>query len=285
LQSKIPRTGIATIGQIIDGCQVVFDMGADSGNLHAVGGNVILQKEALVVPTPESVDHLDAALKSISGRSSGIFGHGKFNADEAFATHLELFLETTTSPSSPTHSSKYTKSSAERLRHIQHRHIKEYLVNRFVASKAAKYQFYFKFPSTAVVMGYTTSFPASPATAPLAMGALRTKPPQERIPEQGWYRRKTPMTIAEAVGTILCAQPRFGSAVVDDSFFAGSFSVLTDPHGFGCLVYNTLYANFPAELFNTEYLAEQTSDFFCSIVIAPGYKAQGCEIDWSDASG
>lgn len=110
----------------------------------------------------------------------------------------------------------------------------------------------------------------------------------ERIPEAGWYRRRTPMTLVEAVGGILdvylYALPPLGGAGADDGFVLGPLDLPTSVQGLSCFLYNAVYANFPAELFNVVAALADVVNLISS-TLAPGYLALGCEVDFPDANG
>lgn len=77
----IPRTGIATIGQINAATAEVFNMGADLSTLLATGGaldggDILSQKMSIGGPDSR-VGLLNGALNGIFGTPSGISGHGK----------------------------------------------------------------------------------------------------------------------------------------------------------------------------------------------------------------
>jgi hypothetical protein len=97
-----------------------------------------------------------------------------------------------------------------------------------------------------------------------------------------------PKTVAEAVAAVLdvylYAQPAIGGAGADQSWVVGPIDVPNSPQAFGCFLYNAIYANFLAELFNTVSLVESVVDFLSS-TLAPGYTALGCEVNFPDASG
>ena len=110
----------------------------------------------------------------------------------------------------------------------------------------------------------------------------------ERIPEAGWYRRSTPMTIVEAAGAILdvylYALPAIGGSGADQSWVVGPVDLPNNPQALSCFVYNAIYANFPSELYNTVALL-QTVVNAVSGLIAPGYKALGCKVNFPDTTG
>lgn len=64
----------------------------------------------------------------------------------------------------------------------------------------------------------------------------------------------------------------------------GPLDVPNNPQAFGCFLYNAIYANFPAELFNAVSSVEQVINFISS-KISPGYKALGCAVNFPDAKG
>lgn len=185
--------------------------------------------------------------------------------------------------------------------------VKEHFKNRYAASKAANSKFYFNVPSAAVVMGAYYFIPAFFSNGTIGAGGIANeasitsfygaKPDRanawddpnltythvpERIPEVGWYRRATPMTIAEAVGGILdvylYAQPALGGAGADQSWVAGPLNLPNNVQGLSCFLYNAIYANFPSELYNSAALLESVVNAVSGL-IAPGYKALGCDVN------
>lgn len=194
--------------------------------------------------------------------------------------------------------------------------VQEHFKNRYAASRAANSQFYFNVPGAAFVMGAyyfipgffsngtigaggvaneasVTSFygarPDSRAGAGASddPGLTYTHVP-ERIPEAGWYRRATPMTVAEAVGGILdiylYAQPALGGSGADQSWVAGPVDLPTSPQGLSCFLYNAVFAIFPSELYGSVALLETVVNAVSGLV-APGYKALGCDINFPNAAG
>ncbi|KAF5715987.1 C6 transcription factor [Fusarium mundagurra] len=176
--------------------------------------------------------------------------------------------------------------------------IKGHFKNRYRDSKAANKQFYFNLPSPAVVMGAYYFVPGFLSNGTIGAGGIANeasitsfygaKPKRknawkdkdlecthvlERISEQGWYRRATLMTIPEAVGGILdvyhYAQPALGGSGAD---------------GLSCFLYNAIFANFPAELFNSVRLLQSILNGVLDALV-PGYKALGCKVDFPDAKG
>lgn len=191
--------------------------------------------------------------------------------------------------------------------------IQEHFKNRYAASKAANRQFYFNVPSAAVVMGAYYFIPGFFSNGTIGAGGVANEASitsfygaqparqnawndssltythvPERIPPQGWYRRSTPMTVLEAVAGILdvylYALPALGGAGADDSWVVGPLDLPSSPQGLSCFLYNAIYANFPAELYNSVALLETVVNFLSGL-IAPGYKALGCSVDYPDASG
>ena len=57
-----------------------------------------------------------------------------------------------------------------------------------------------------------------------------------------------------------------------------------NPQAFSCFLYNAIYANFPSELFNSVVLVETVINALSGL-IAPGYKALGCTVNFPDATG
>lgn len=293
-------------------------MGADLSSLLATGGaidggDIISQKMSIGGPDSR-VGVLSGALNSVLGAPSGIAGHGKFNEGDASATRLDFYLEGDNISFQPSlfkqlHHQAIAKGNGT----YNVDAIKEHFKNRYVASKAANKQFYFNLPSAAVVMGAYYFIPGFFSNGTIGAGGVANeasitsfygaKPAKqgawndpnldythvpEQIPPQGWYRRSTPMTIAEAVGGILdvflYAQPQFGGGGADQSWVVGPSDVPTTLQAFSCFLYNAIYANFPAELFNTVTLVQSIVNFLSS-TMAPGYKALGCQVNFPDASG
>jgi hypothetical protein len=193
--------------------------------------------------------------------------------------------------------------------------IKEHFKNRYAASRGENSQFYFNVPSAAVVMGAYYFIPGFFSNGTIGAGGVANeasvtsfygaKPVRqdpnawldpdlnytyvpERIPEAGWYRRATPMTVAEAVAGILdiylYAMPQLGGSGAGQAWVAGPVVVPTNVQGFSCFLYNAIYANFPSELYNTFTLLQSVVNFVSGLV-APGFKALGCQVNFPDASG
>ena len=110
----------------------------------------------------------------------------------------------------------------------------------------------------------------------------------ERIPEVGWYRRATPMTVLEAVGGILdvylYAKPPIGGSGADQSWVVGPANIPNNPQAFSCFLYNAIYANFPSEIFNSVVALQSVVNLFSNYLV-PGYNALGCKVNFPDASG
>ncbi|KAF2676846.1 hypothetical protein K458DRAFT_379372 [Lentithecium fluviatile CBS 122367] len=314
----IPRNGIATIGQINAGTQVLFNMGVDLSSLLATGGAIdggdIISQKMSIGGADNRVGVLNGALNPILGTPSGIAGHGKFNEGDASATRLDFYLEGDNISFRPElFKQMHQQALAKGNGTYSVDAIKEHFKNRYAASKAANKQFYFNLPSSAVVMGAYYFIPGFFSNGTIGAGGVANeasitsfygaKPTRqgassdpeltythmpERIPEQGWYRRATPMTIAEAVGGILdvylYAKPAMGGGGADQSFVLGPVDVPNNPQAFGCFLYNAVYANFPSELFSTVTLVSTVANFF-SGNLAPGYKTLGCTVNFPDASG
>lgn len=239
---------------------------------------------------------------------------GKFNEGDASATREDFYIDGDNISFQP----EYFKQ--------MHQHalakgngtysvdaIKEHFKNRYSASKAANSQFYFNLPSAAVVMGAYYFIPGFFSNGTIGAGGIANeasitsfygaKPDREgawddpeltythvpeRIPEAGWYRRSTPMTVVEAAAGILdvylYALPPIGGAGADESWVVGPLDVPNDPQAFSCFLYNAIYANFPSELYNTVAALESVLNGV-SDLLAPGYKALGCDINYPDAQG
>lgn len=292
-------------------------MGADLSSLLATGGaldggDIISQKMSIGGPD-NRVGILNGALNSILGTPSGIAGHGKFNEGDASATREDFYSNGDNISFKPElfkqlHQQAIAKGSGTYSVDA----IMEHFKNRYAASKAANKQFYFNLPSSAVVMGAYYFVPGFFSNGTIGAGGVANeasitsfygaKPTRknawndptltythvpERIPEN-WYRRGTPMTIAEAAAGILdvylYAKPPMGGAGADQSFVLGPADLPNSPTAFSCFLYNAFYANFPAELFNSFTLL-QTVVNSLSGLIAPGYKALGCTVNFPDASG
>jgi hypothetical protein len=193
--------------------------------------------------------------------------------------------------------------------------IKFHFKNRYEASRAANKQFYFNLPSAGVVMGAYYFIPGFFSNGTLGAGGIPNeasitsfygaKPKDtspgawknpdleythvpERIPEQGWYRRATPMTVAEAVAGILdvylYAKPPIGGSGADQQWVVGPALLPNNPQAASCFLYNAIYANFPSELFNSLGLVTSVVNFLSNTIV-PGYKALGCKVDFPQASG
>ncbi|KAF4495368.1 cercosporin resistance [Fusarium agapanthi] len=265
----ILRNGIATIGQIQAGTAKLFNMGADLSALLAVGGAVdggdILSQKMSIGGPDNRVGLLNGALNKIFGKPSGIAGHYFYLNGDNISFKSELFKQM--------HQQALAKGDGT----YNVDAIKEHFKNRYRNSKAANKQFYFNIPSA----------------APKRKNAWKDKDLEythapERIPEQGWYRRATPMTIPEAVGGILdvylYAQPALGGSGAGGSWVVGPLDLPKDPQGLSCFLYNAIYANFPAELFNSVRLLQSILNGV-SDALVPGYKALGCKVDFPDAKG
>ncbi|KAF2849046.1 hypothetical protein T440DRAFT_400254 [Plenodomus tracheiphilus IPT5] len=314
----IPHNGIATIGQIQAGTQAVFNMGSDLSALLSTGGAIdggdVLSTKMSIGGPDSRVGVLNGALNSLLGTPSGISGHGKFNEGDASATRLDFYLQGDNISFRPElfkqlHQQALAKGNGT----YSVEAIKEHFKNRYAASKSANKQFYFNLPSAAVVMGAYYFIPGFLSNGTIGAGGIANeasitsfygaKPKKanawhdpdleythvpERIPEQGWYRRKTPMTIAEAVGGILDvyldAKPALGGSGADQSWVAGPVDIPNNPQALSCFLYNAIYANFPSELFNSVALVEKLVNLL-STTLVPGYKALGCQINFPDASG
>lgn len=313
----IPRTGIATVGQINAATAHVFNMGADLSSLLAVGGaldggDVLSQKMSIGGPD-DRVGLLNGALNKIFGKPSGISGHGKFNEGDASATREDFYLNGDNISFKPDYFKQLHKQALSKGDGTYSvAAVKEHFKNRYAASKAENSQFYFNLPSAAVVMGAYYFIPGFFSNGTIGAGGVANeasitsfygaKPSKknawkdpaltythvpERIPEN-WYRRSTPMTIAEAVGGILdvylYAHPALGGAGADNSWVVGPLSVPTDAQGFSCFLYNAIYANFPSELYNSVDVLEKIVNSVSGLIL-PGYKALGCKTNFPDAKG
>lgn len=317
-RSDIPRNGIAAIGRIDAGAAALFNVGADLSSLLAAGGaidggDIIAQKMSIGGPD-NRVGVLNGALNSILSTPSGIAGHGEFNEGDASATRLDFYLEGDNISFEPDlFKQMHQQALARGNGTYSVEAIKEHFKNRYAASKAANKQFYFNLPSAGVVMAAYYFIPGFFSNGTIGAGGVANgasitsfygaKPTRqgawndpeltythvpERIPEQGWYRRATPMTVAEAIGGILdvylYVKPAIGGGGGDHSWVAGPLDVPNNPQSFGCFLYNAMYANFPSELVNTVVLVETVVNFLSS-TLAPGYKALGCKISFLDVSG
>jgi len=293
-------------------------MGADLSSLLSTGGaldggDVISQKMSIGGPDSR-VGVLNGALNGILGTPSGIAGHGKFNEGDASATRLDFYLDGDNISFQPElfkqlHQQALAKGDGT----YNVDAIKEHFKNRYAASRAANKQFYFNLPSSAVVMGAYYFIPGFFSNGTIGAGGVANeasvtsfygaKPARsgassdpeltytrvpERIPQQGWYRRATPMTIAEAVGGILdvflYAKPAMGGGGADQSFVLGPLDVPNSPQAFSCFLYNAIYANFPSELFNSVNVLSSVVNLLSNNLV-PGYKALGCTVDFPDATG
>jgi hypothetical protein len=314
----IPRNGIATIGQINAATATVFNMGADLSSLLSTGGaidggDIISQKMSIGGPDAR-VGVLNGALNKVLGTPSGISGHGKFNEGDASATREDFYLNGDNISFKPElFEQMHQQAIAKGDGTYSVDAIKEHFKNRYAASKAANKQFYFNLPSSAVVMGAYYFIPGFLSNGTIGAGGVANeasitsfygaKPTRndawndssltythvpERIPEQGWYRRATPMTVVEAVGGILdvylYAKPAMGGSGADQSWVLGPLDIPNNPQALSCFLYNAIYANFPSELFSSVVLLQSVINSLSGL-LAPGYKALGCSINFPDASG
>jgi hypothetical protein len=314
----LPRHGIATIGQINSGTQALFNMGADLCSLLATGGAIdggdIISQKMSIGGADSRVGFLNEALNSLFGTPSGIAGHGKFNEGDASATRLDFYLDGDNISFRPElFKQMHQQALAKGDGTYNVNTIKEHFKNRYAASKTANKQFYFNLPSSAVVMGAYYFIPGFFSNGTIGAGGIANeasitsfygaKPAREgassdpdltytrvpeRIPPRGWYRRATPMTIAEAIGGILdvylYAKPAMGGSGADQSFVLGPANIPNNPQAFGCFFYNAVNANFPSKLFNSVVLVSSVVNFLSSNLV-PGYKAFGCTVNMPDASG
>ena len=260
-------------------------------------------------------------MKNLSGFSTLVARHvlkrfppGKFNEGDASATRQDFYLggdDITFQPEffQQLHQQALLIGNGTYNFDV----IKSHFKNRYAASKAANSQFYFNVPSAAVVMGAYYFIPgffsngtigaggvANEASVTSFYGAVPTRDDAsddpsltythvpERIPEQGWYRRGTPMDLLEVVGAILdillSEQPALGGAGGNDSFVLGPLDLPDNLQALSCFLYNAVYANFPSELFNVVSLLETVVNFVSSS-LAPGYELLGCPIQYPDTSG
>jgi hypothetical protein len=293
-------------------------MGSDLGALLATGGAIdggdIISTKMSIGGPDSRVGVLNGALNSVLGTPSGIAGHGKFNEGDASATRLDFYLEGDNISFRPELFKQLHQQALARGNGTYNVDaIKEHFKNRYAASKAANKQFYFNLPSSGVVMGAYYFIPGFFSNGTIGAGGIANeasitsfygaKPKTagawndpnleythvpERIPEQGWYRRATPMTIPEAVAGILdvylYAMPPMGGAGADQSWVVGPVNFPNNPQALACFMYNAIYANFPSELFNSVVLVQTVVNFLSNSLV-PGYKALGCQINFPDASG
>ncbi|POS81345.1 hypothetical protein DHEL01_v200275 [Diaporthe helianthi] len=310
----LPRNGIVTIGQINSATAEVFNMGADLSTLLATGGAIdggdILSQQMSIGGPDKRVGLLNGALNDIFGTPSGISGHG-----DASATRNDFYLNGDNISFQPELFKQLHQQALARGNGTYNvAAVKEHFKTRYAASKAANSQFYFNVPSAAVVMGAYYFIPGFFSNGTIGAGGVANeasitsfygaKPDREdawddpeltytthvpeRIPEVGWYRRATPMTIAEAVGGILdvylYALPAVGGAGADQSWVVGPVDLPNNVQGLSCFLYNAIYANFPSELYNSVALLETVVNAVSGLV-APGYKALGCDVNFPDAAG
>ena len=94
----IPRTGIATIGQINAATATVFNLGADLSTLLSTGGAIDggdIFSQTMSIGGPDNrVGLLNGALNGIFGTPSGIAGHGKNNANTFSLANLHSLAAT-----------------------------------------------------------------------------------------------------------------------------------------------------------------------------------------------
>lgn len=293
-------------------------MGADLSSLLSVGGAVdggdIISQKMSIGGADNRVGVLNGALNKVLGTPSGIAGHGKFNEGDASATRYDFYLNNGDNISFQPELFKqlHQQAIARGNGTYSVEAIKEHFKNRYAASKSANKQFYFNLPSSAVVMGAYYFIPGFFSNGTIGAGGVANeasitsfygaKPTRqnaqndpeltythvpERIPDN-WYRRGTPMTIPEAVAGILdvylYAKPPMGGGGADQGWVAGPLLIPDNPQSFSCFLYNAIYANFPAELFNSVVLVQSVVNFLSNTLV-PGYKALGCQVNFPDATG
>ncbi|ETS73157.1 hypothetical protein PFICI_15102 [Pestalotiopsis fici W106-1] len=314
----IPRSGIASIGQINAATAKVFNMGADLSSLLATGGALdggdILSQTMSIGGPDNRVGLLGGALNRIFGTPSGIAGHGKFNEGDASATRDDFYLEGDNISFKPELFKQMHQQALARGNGTYNVDaIKEHFKNRYAASRAANSRFYFNVPSAAVVMGAYYFIPGFFSNGTIGQGGIANeasitsfygaKPDRanawqdpdltythipERIPEVGWYRRATPMTIVEAAGGILdvylYALPPLGGAGADQGWVLGPLTLPSTPQALSCFLYNAIFANFPSELFNSVSLLQSLVNSVVGL-LAPGFQALGCNVNLPDANG
>ncbi|KAB5585891.1 hypothetical protein GE09DRAFT_944315 [Coniochaeta sp. 2T2.1] len=317
----IPRNGIATVGQLNAGTARLFNTSVDLSNLLSVGavvegGDILSQKVSIGGPDSR-VGILNGALNSIFGTPTGISGHGKFNEGDASATRLDFYLnhgdDLTFIPDLFKQMHQQALAKGDGTYSVEA--IKEHFKSRYAASRAQNSQFYFNLPSAAVVMGAYYFIPAFFSNGTLGAGGVANEASitsfygaqpkntsatawmdtnleyahiPERIPQQGWYRRATPLTIPEAAGGILdvylYAKPAIGGAGADQNWVLGPLDVPNNPQALSCFLYNAVYANFPSELFDALGVLASVVNFVSGALV-PGYKALGCKVDFPQATG
>ncbi|KAB2571670.1 hypothetical protein DBV05_g9662 [Lasiodiplodia theobromae] len=293
-------------------------MAPDLTSLLAVGGDIngggILSQKVRISGPDNSIGLVNGALNGIFGIPSCNSGHGMINEGDASATHKDFYLNGDNISFQPTLFQQLHQPALDTGNGTYSIDaIKEHFARRYAASKAANKQFYFNVPSAAIVMGAYYFIPGFMSNGTLGAGGIAieasvtafygARPDREnawddpeltythvpeRIPGAGRYRRRTPMTLVEAVGGILdvymYALPPLGGGGADDSFALGPLDLPTSVQGFSCFLYNAVYANFPAELFNVvDALADIV--ILISSTLAPGGFALGCEVNFSDANG
>lgn len=278
------------------------------------GGDILSQKLSIGGPDGR-VGLLNGALNPIFGTPSGVARHGTFNEGDASATREDFYLnEGDNIAFVPEYFKQMHRQAIEKGDGTYApAAMREHFKNRYAASRARNSQFYFMVPSAFGVMGAYYFVPGFLSNGTIGLGGVANqasinsfygaKPKTqnhwnnpdaeyekvpERIPEQGWYRRATPMTVAEAAAGILdiytYAKPAIGGAGADEAFIVGPALLPNNPQALSCFIYNSLYGNLPGELFNLVDLARGIVNTISS-KIAPGYKALGCEFNFPDAPG
>lgn len=239
---------------------------------------------------------------------------GKFNEGDASATREDFYIDGDNISFQP----EYFKQMHQQALALGNGTysvdvIKEHFKNRYAASKAANNQFYFNVPSAGVVMGAYYFIPGFFSNGTIGAGGIANeasvtsfygaKPDRdgawddpdltythvpERIPEVGWYRRSTPMTVVEAVAGILdvylYALPPLGGSGADDNWVVGPLDVPNNAQALSCFLYNAIYANFPSELYNTVAALESVINGLSDLLV-PGYEALGCDVNYPDTEG
>ncbi|KAF5652036.1 cercosporin resistance protein [Fusarium sp. NRRL 25303] len=197
------------------------------------GGDILSQKMSIGGPD-DRVGLLSGGLHKIFGKPSGIAGHDFYLNGDTIPFKSELFKQMH-QQALPTGDGAYNVNA-----------IKEHFKNRYRDCKAAKKRFYLNLLSATVVMGSHYLVPGFFSNGTIGAGGL--------VPT--W-------SIPEAVGGILdvylYAQPTSGGSGADGSWIIGPLNLSKIPQGLSCFLYNEIFANFPAKLFNSFCLPDGNS--------------------------
>lgn len=274
----ISRTGIVSAGEVVLACARVFNLAHDFCALLTYyslvfDGNPVTQRFSIGGADPRT--NSLGKLGGILGTETGLVGHSRVEGD-ASATRCDFYLCNGDNHNmQPELFAQMTKTSEANGNQFNIRTLQQHLWDRYRDSKSRNPNAYFmpvEFVATVVAYyfifgcfsngtvgdGSSANYEsiASFYGASKENGSIVYIP--ERIPEQGWYRRSTPLTITEGlVGfvTLLSAHTYLlgANAGSTDRFIPGPDPPPTSVegvNGLGCFLYNAIYANSFSQTFN-----------------------------------